>query len=163
MATGDSLQPQPAAAPHSKPFHGLRAVARTRRLEPASPSWAGDDAKQRRHPQLVNPDQLQYSPLQHERQDGSCGEGLPLFLCSTPARRARVSHSPRNCSKLALAALRRAMATTHTPGVHSGRERRINSRSRRRMRLRSTAMPARRDVMSPVRVSVQPFSTPRVK
>lgn len=119
---------------------GLQGVLRATRLEAATAP----------HPTQGVQERPQSPPVTVDEEDK---ERFHAERGKIESLRARSNHSSRNSAKVALAAADFATVMTSQPGNTTGRCRRQISLRRRRVRLRMTAPPTRRDVISPKRVS----------
>jgi hypothetical protein len=143
LAASEALQSQPAALPNAMCFHRFQKISRTGRGKSAA---ALRTAKQRKQRRKRAPIEANDKTNQSEHQS------------RIEARLARRNHSSSNALWPTALASRLAMITNQTPCRNSCWCRRIISRKRRRMRLRTTAPPRRPEVTSPARQG-QEFST----
>src|SRR5437870_5912064 len=150
MTAQNSLEGHSRAAPGSPLFHGFVGEARTRRIEPAA------GRKQWRQRGLIETDEGENEKLH-------CGS---LFLAggasarrSGPATRDGKSraNSRVRVEYGACATASRGFRTTSQPSGIWARVRRNTSRTRRLMRLRTTAFPTRVGTVMPSRVLPSPF------
>ena len=123
MAAPQAPQPHPDAARGAVLFDRLSHIFGARRVE------AAGRGKHRRHPTFIYAQGLGYDPLQ---------------------RRMRRSTSRRMSSAEASSVLRRGLITIHHCGFSCSSCSRTASRTRRRMRLRATALPTERGTVKPM-------------
>ena len=158
MTAPQSFHTQPNSASRPVLRHRLDHVARARRLEAApAPLTAKPDEKGRDRPLIQfhqrtnhqrgpryrrNPKPDTHALAVHERSSATVKK--PLFT-------AKPRHSSRRLPKSANAAPRRATITMCNPAANCGRCTRKISLKRRRARLRSTALPTLREVITPPR------------
>lgn len=140
MAAGDPLGTEPCAPDGTMSADSLQRILRTTRVEAATAP----------HPAQGVQERPQRPPVAVDEEDQ---ERFHAERGKIESLRARSNHSSRNSAKVALAAADLATVMTSQPGNMTGRCTRQISRRRRRVRLRITAPPTRRDVMSPKRVS----------
>jgi hypothetical protein len=122
MATAQTFQPQPDSLRHAMQLHGLHHVYRTCRMKPAS-RW-----KHRRKPALVEAKQSKNDYLHRD---------------------ATFATSRRISSKGASRQARRGLNTTIQRLPKEWRSKRTASRTRRRIRFRTTALPSALGVVKP--------------
>jgi len=134
VTTANAFDSQPAASKDAMGFNGLKKIVRARRLVTAPGTGTGKNGKHRRDENLVSTN----------------AEPDKNHALKMPARWQARNQSCWSWSKEAFTAEGRAMITSCTPGLSSGRLLRANSRSRRRTWLRTTAPPSRREVTSPI-------------
>ncbi len=140
MAAGDPLGAEPCAPYGAMSADGLQRILRATRIEATAAP----------HPTQSVQERPQRPPVTVDEEDQ---ERFHAERGKIESLRARSNHSSRNSAKVALAAADLATVMTSQPGSMTGRCRRQISLSRRRVRLRMTAPPTRRDVISPNRVS----------
>ena len=132
MAPADPLDAKPAPFEGSVNLGGLEKVLGASRLVSASRPRTGNERQHGGDKELI------------------CANEEPDHALKMPARWLARNQSWESCSKEAETARRRAITTRCRPGFNSGRDFRANSLSRRRTRLRSTAHPILREVISPI-------------
>ena len=123
MAARQPAQPHPKSPRRAVPLHGFAHVLRAGRIEAAGGRQQGG------HTQLVYAQTAAYDPLQ---------------------RRKNFSTSRRSSGIGASNALRRGLMTMDHCGFNRSRWNRTASRTRRRMRLRTTALPSARGTVKPI-------------
>lgn len=130
MAPPNALDSHPASLQAAMRLHCLKKILRAGGSEPASRSRPADEVQHRRDRRLISANQHSYQPF----------HGLGGWRI--PARFASLSHSFSSSLNSALEARHRAMTTSQAPSTIRARCARMISRSLRRIRFRSTAVPS---------------------
>ena len=136
MATAEPLQSQPTAAYGTVRFHRFEKILRATRQKTATGTGSAEPDQKRRDGELVK--------THADAQEN-------FHEVKNPARIESVRHSSSNAANAAPAAARLSTTTIHKPRGSKGLCWRKISRTRRRMRARSTAEPVRADVITPRR------------
>lgn len=158
MTAPQSFHTQPNSANRPVLRHRLDHVARTSRLESAPAPRTAEPDQQRRERPLIQ----FHQDTNHQRGPGCLRSHEPdthapaahvrsSAMVKKPLFAARPRHSSRRLPKSANAAPRRATITMCKPAANCGRCTRKISLKRRRARLRSTALPTLREVITPPR------------
>jgi hypothetical protein len=151
MATAEAANSQPRSAQNSVRFQRLEKVSRTSRLKAATRGWPAEEREHGREQQLI-------AANKKTREKEHQGARIE-------ARSARRNHSSFSCAWVAFAAYGRATTTSQTPARNRRWAVRTISRSRRRTRLRTTAVPMCFGVTNPARNDFSSFtlSAPRTR
>ena len=151
MATAQPTNPQPRSAENSVCLQRFEKVSRTRRLKAAARARPAEKGEYRRNQDLV-------AANKQTREKEHQGARIE-------ARSARRNHSSFSCACVALAAYGRATTTSQRPARNRGCAVRTMSRSLRRTRLRTTALPMCFGVTKPARNDSSSFklSAPRTR
>ena len=148
MAAADSFHTQPTAVHCAVCLHGFEKILRATRLVTATGSRSAQPKEEGRDRPLI-------------KTDGATDDDLHALRY--PARAVSARHSSVSAAKVAPTAARRRTTTIQRPAGKRPRFTRKTSRMRRRARLRSTAVPVRRAVMTPIRAGsgVELYQVPR--
>ncbi len=136
MTAQQAAKSEPASPKNAVRLDGLQKIRRARRLEAAARSRPAQKRKHWRNQALVSAD---------KKTDERKHQGARI-----EARSARRNHSSFSSRKVARAAGGRAITTSQNPSRIRACCVRTISRSRRRIRFRTTAPPTRLEVMKPI-------------